>query len=336
MQCANNLNDRTPEAEWQVTTAASPLALIPGSPRSPHRSPLISLPKGPPLLYDCLSSPLLFLLFSSSEASLFLTFLHTNACRWGSRFSRSSASPVTPLRIDFAPHSFQNPITTRLYRGRKQQNSQSLRHTPRRNISDKNIILVTIHSRPITTLFNSTNLRPNKMYSKLSLTLTAALAVAAQAERLLVPRASGIFPSGVSPGGPAVPSGEPAAPFPTGGAGAGAGAAAPSGSGAAAGTGIEGGPAGPQPTEDTTITYTIGSGTSTTVITTTIHHTRTSTEVSHLQARPSRQTVRILTWCLVRPPTDWPARVRQQQLARRPIRRRWRRRSHNHHPPHSY
>lgn len=118
------------------------------------------------------------------------------------------------------------------------------------------------------------------MYSKLCL---LALAVAAQATPDF-PRAhhhqghehmhhhhrpsGGVFP----------PSGSvaaPVAPFPTG--------APPPGvfpTGTAAGGGVTGG--GPQPTGDTTLTYTITANGQPTTITTTIHHTKVHTDVSSL------------------------------------------------------
>ena len=121
------------------------------------------------------------------------------------------------------------------------------------------------------------------MYSKLSLAFVAALAAAAQAESGAAEasehrghghgkhhRPSGLFPSGR----PYQPSGS--APFPTGVV---SGGIFPTGT--AAGTGVSGG-SGPEQTGDTTLTYTIGAGDHTTVITTTIHHTNTHTDVSRL------------------------------------------------------
>lgn len=116
------------------------------------------------------------------------------------------------------------------------------------------------------------------MYSKLSV---AAVALAIAGRMPLVAaeyqqQASGIFPSGAS----YQPSGS--APFPTGASGVfptGASGVFPTGAAAGTGTGVSAG-AGPEPTGDSTLTYTIGSGDHTTVVTTTIHHMNTHTHVS--------------------------------------------------------
>ena len=122
------------------------------------------------------------------------------------------------------------------------------------------------------------------MYSKLCIPVVAALAVVVQAGTDASKHTyhhgydhhhhhfpSGIFPSGL----PFKPSGS--APFPTG---------VPTGgifpTGTASGSGISGG-SGPQQTGGpTTLTYTLGSGDHTTVVTTTIYHTNTHTDVSRL------------------------------------------------------
>ena len=120
------------------------------------------------------------------------------------------------------------------------------------------------------------------MYSKLSVAFVASLAVAAQAQSGAAKHSehhhhypTGVFPSGI----PYKPSGS--ASFPTG---ASASGIFPTGTAAGTGTGVSGG-SGPEQTGDSTLTYTLGSGDHTTVITTTIHHTNTHTDVSFLVSR---------------------------------------------------
>ena len=110
------------------------------------------------------------------------------------------------------------------------------------------------------------------MYSKLSIPVLALAAVVQAGsskhhyEHDHRHQPSGIFPTGL----PYMPSGSaPAPPFPTG---------VPTGIVPSGATGASGSPATSQQTGDSTLTYTIGSGDHTTVITTTIHHTNTHTD----------------------------------------------------------
>ncbi len=132
------------------------------------------------------------------------------------------------------------------------------------------------------------------MYSKASLALVSALAAIAQAannyhghdhlhhkrESFPTLSGSGLLPGGLAPFGTA----SSGAPFPTG-----TGSAAPLSTGVVPplSTGASGSGSSPSSvgeSGDTTLTYTIGTGSSTTVITTTIHHTiyQTATSVSFI------------------------------------------------------
>ncbi|KAL9126078.1 MAG: hypothetical protein Q9217_004812 [Psora testacea] len=97
--------------------------------------------------------------------------------------------------------------------------------------------------------------------------------------------------TGIGSGSPAsnVPSNGPVAPYPTGGsapAAIGTGTN-PAGPGASSPSNGGGNPESPSTTGDLTLTYTLGSGASTTIVTTTIKNTRTATNYKTIYLNPT-------------------------------------------------